>query len=106
MLESRHPAGESSKRQTASAAIPSGTSSTLTGTSTTPTANTWLNAEGAATIAHENTHKHLLVAQRVENWDYTFPSCALAPGRMTSLATFQCGSAGPCRTYIGSLTGA
>jgi len=40
--------------------------------------NTWLNAEGAAIIAHENTHKHLLVAQRVEDWDYTFPSCALA----------------------------
>src|SRR5262249_56027749 len=29
-------------------------------------------AEGAAIIAHENTHKHLLVAQRVEDWDY-FP---------------------------------
>src|SRR5262249_49254301 len=27
--------------------------------------NQWLNAEGAAIIAHENTHKHLLVAQRV-----------------------------------------
>ena len=35
--------------------------------------NTWLNAEGAAIIAHENTKKHLLVAQRVEDWDYTFP---------------------------------
>src|SRR5215813_4710644 len=40
--------------------------------------NTWLNAVGAAIIAHDNTHKHLLVAQRVEDWDYTFPSCALA----------------------------
>src|SRR6516165_5060787 len=40
--------------------------------------NTWLNAEGAAIIAHENTHKHLLVAQRVEDWDYTFPSSPLA----------------------------
>ena len=40
--------------------------------------NTWLNAEGAAIIAHENTHKHLLVAQRVEDWDYTFPSPPLA----------------------------
>src|SRR5262245_37130727 len=39
--------------------------------------NTWLNAEGASIIAHENTHKHLLVAQRVEDWDYTFPSCPL-----------------------------
>jgi glyoxylase-like metal-dependent hydrolase (beta-lactamase superfamily II) len=40
--------------------------------------NTWLSAEGAAIIAHENTHKHLLVAQRVEDWDYTFPSSPLA----------------------------
>lgn len=40
--------------------------------------NTWLNAEGAAIIAHENTHKHLLVAQRVEDWDYTFPASPLA----------------------------
>jgi hypothetical protein len=27
--------------------------------------NQWLNAEGAAILAHENTHKHLLSAQRV-----------------------------------------
>jgi len=40
--------------------------------------NAWLNAEGAAIMAHENTHKHLLVAQRVEDWDYTFPSSPLA----------------------------
>jgi glyoxylase-like metal-dependent hydrolase (beta-lactamase superfamily II) len=40
--------------------------------------NTWLNAEGAAIIAHENTHKHLLVAQRVDDWDYTFPPSPLA----------------------------
>jgi len=40
--------------------------------------NTWLNAEGAAIVAHENTHKHLLAAQRVEDWDYTFPSYPLA----------------------------
>ena len=40
--------------------------------------NTWLNAEGAAIIAHENTHKHLLVTQRVEDWDYTFPASPLA----------------------------
>jgi glyoxylase-like metal-dependent hydrolase (beta-lactamase superfamily II) len=40
--------------------------------------NTWLNAEGAAIIAHENTHKHLLVAQRVEDWEYTFPASPLA----------------------------
>ena len=36
--------------------------------------NEWLNAEGAAIIAHENTHKHLLAAQRVEDWDFNFPS--------------------------------
>ena len=39
--------------------------------------NEWLNAEGAAIIAHENTHKHLLVAQRVEDWDFNFPSSQL-----------------------------
>ena len=37
-----------------------------------------MNAEGAVIIAHENTPKHLLVAQRVEDWDYTFPSSPLA----------------------------
>ena len=36
--------------------------------------NEWLSAEGAAIIAHENTHKHLLTAQRVEDWDFNFPS--------------------------------
>ena len=40
--------------------------------------NQWLNAEGAAIIAHENTHKHLLVAQRVEDWDFNFPSPPLS----------------------------
>ena len=40
--------------------------------------NQWLNAEGAAILAHENTHKHLLVAQRVEDWDFNFPSSPLA----------------------------
>lgn len=39
--------------------------------------NAWLNGEGAAIIAHENTHKHLLSAQRVEDWDYNFPSSPL-----------------------------
>jgi glyoxylase-like metal-dependent hydrolase (beta-lactamase superfamily II) len=34
--------------------------------------NDWLNAEGAAIIAHENTHKHLMSAQRVEDWDFEF----------------------------------
>ncbi|MGX9430832.1 MULTISPECIES: MBL fold metallo-hydrolase [Bradyrhizobium] len=40
--------------------------------------NQWLNEEGAAILAHENTHKHLLSTQRVEDWDYTFPSPPLA----------------------------
>jgi glyoxylase-like metal-dependent hydrolase (beta-lactamase superfamily II) len=39
--------------------------------------NGWLNAEGAAIIAHENTHKHLLVAQRVEDWNFNFPASPL-----------------------------
>jgi glyoxylase-like metal-dependent hydrolase (beta-lactamase superfamily II) len=36
--------------------------------------NAWLNAEGAIIMAHENTQKHLLSAQRVEDWDFNFPS--------------------------------
>ena len=40
--------------------------------------NQWLNAEGAAILAHENTHKHLLAAQRVEDWEFNFPSSPLA----------------------------
>jgi glyoxylase-like metal-dependent hydrolase (beta-lactamase superfamily II) len=31
-----------------------------------------------AILAHENTHKHLLTAQRVEDWDFNFPSAPLA----------------------------
>src|SRR5260370_7575185 len=40
--------------------------------------NQWLNEEGVAILAHENTRKHLLVAQRVEDWDFNFPSPPLA----------------------------
>ena len=40
--------------------------------------NQWLNEEGAAIIAHENTHKHLLSAQRVDDWDFNFPPPPLA----------------------------
>jgi glyoxylase-like metal-dependent hydrolase (beta-lactamase superfamily II) len=40
--------------------------------------NAWLNAEGAAIIAHENTHKHLMTTQRVEDWDFNFTSSPLA----------------------------
>jgi glyoxylase-like metal-dependent hydrolase (beta-lactamase superfamily II) len=39
--------------------------------------NAWLNAEGAAILAHENTHKHLLSARRVEDWDFNFPTSPL-----------------------------
>ena len=40
--------------------------------------NQWLNGEGAAILAHENTHKSLLSALRVEDWDFSFPSPPLA----------------------------
>lgn len=40
--------------------------------------NAWLNAEGAEITAHENTHKHLMSAQRVEDWDFNFTPSALA----------------------------
>ena len=40
--------------------------------------NEWLHAEGAAILAHENTRKHLIAAQRVEDWNFDFP--ALPPG--------------------------
>lgn len=36
--------------------------------------NEWIALEGASIIAHANTHKHMLSAQRVEDWDFTFPS--------------------------------
>ena len=40
--------------------------------------NAWLNAEGAEITAHENTHKHLMSAQRVDDWNFTFQPSALA----------------------------
>jgi glyoxylase-like metal-dependent hydrolase (beta-lactamase superfamily II) len=40
--------------------------------------NDWLNAEGAAITAHENTHKHLVSAQRVDDWDFNFSPTPLA----------------------------
>jgi glyoxylase-like metal-dependent hydrolase (beta-lactamase superfamily II) len=39
--------------------------------------NQWLTSEGAAIVAHENTQKHLLTAQRVEDWDFNFPASPL-----------------------------
>lgn len=44
--------------------------------------NEWVHAEGAAITAHDNTRKHLLTMQRVEDWDFDFP--ALAPGAIPS----------------------
>jgi glyoxylase-like metal-dependent hydrolase (beta-lactamase superfamily II) len=35
--------------------------------------NIWLHEQGAIIIAHENTRKHLLSMQRVEDWDFNFP---------------------------------
>jgi glyoxylase-like metal-dependent hydrolase (beta-lactamase superfamily II) len=34
--------------------------------------NEWLHSAGARIIAQENTRKHLLEVQRVEDWDYNF----------------------------------
>lgn len=35
--------------------------------------NEWLNGEGAVILAHENTRRHLVATQRVEDWDFVFP---------------------------------
>src|SRR5580704_1679294 len=40
--------------------------------------NAWLNAEGAGIVAHENTHKHLMSAQKVDDWDFNFSPSPLA----------------------------
>ena len=40
--------------------------------------NQWLNEQGAAILAHENTHKHLQAAMRVEDWEYGFPAPPLS----------------------------
>ncbi|MDA9390810.1 cyclase [Bradyrhizobium sp. CCBAU 45394] len=44
--------------------------------------NEWLHSAGAKIIAHENTRKHLLGVQRVEDWDYNF--LPLGPGGIPS----------------------
>ncbi len=36
--------------------------------------NAWLHAVGARIIAHENTRRHLAMAQRVEDWSFDFPA--------------------------------
>ena len=35
--------------------------------------NEWLHMDGASILAHENTRRHLAMAQRVEDWDFNFP---------------------------------
>ena len=35
--------------------------------------NQWLHSAGAEITGHENTRKHLSVATRVEEWNFTFP---------------------------------
>jgi len=35
--------------------------------------NEWLHGEGAAILAHEQTRRHLAMAQRVEDWNFDFP---------------------------------
>jgi len=35
--------------------------------------NEWLHSVGAAITAHENTRRHLLEAQRVDDWNFDFP---------------------------------
>ncbi|WP_375293067.1 MBL fold metallo-hydrolase [Ensifer sp. ENS10] len=40
--------------------------------------NEWLNGEGAAILAHENTRKHLMEVVKVEDWDFEFPRPPLA----------------------------
>jgi glyoxylase-like metal-dependent hydrolase (beta-lactamase superfamily II) len=44
--------------------------------------NEWVHGEGATILAHENTRKHLMTMQRVEDWDFNFP--ALAAGAIPS----------------------
>jgi glyoxylase-like metal-dependent hydrolase (beta-lactamase superfamily II) len=39
--------------------------------------NEWLHGEGATILAHENTRKHLAMAQRVEDWNFNFPASPL-----------------------------
>jgi glyoxylase-like metal-dependent hydrolase (beta-lactamase superfamily II) len=36
--------------------------------------NEWLSAQGAVIAAHVNTRKHLMTAQRVEDWHVDFPA--------------------------------
>jgi glyoxylase-like metal-dependent hydrolase (beta-lactamase superfamily II) len=46
--------------------------------------NEWLNEEGAAIFAHANTRKHLMSAQRVDDWHVNFPA---SPSRAIPVET-------------------
>jgi glyoxylase-like metal-dependent hydrolase (beta-lactamase superfamily II) len=46
--------------------------------------NQWLNEQGAAILAHENTHKRLQLAMRVEDGDTTSPPRRWRPCRARS----------------------
>jgi glyoxylase-like metal-dependent hydrolase (beta-lactamase superfamily II) len=45
--------------------------------------NEWLHEEGAVILAHENTRRHLMTAQRVEDWNFDFPPSP--PGAVPSI---------------------
>ena len=47
--------------------------------------NEWVHAQGASILAQENTRKHLMVTQRVEDWDFDFPRLLPVPFRRMSL---------------------
>lgn len=51
--------------------------------------NEWLQAEGARILAHENTRKHLAMAQRVEDWNFDFPPAAASALPAEVFATEQ-----------------
>jgi glyoxylase-like metal-dependent hydrolase (beta-lactamase superfamily II) len=54
--------------------------------------NEWVHSMGATILAHENTRKHLLTAQRVEDWDYNFlapPASALPTDLFTTERTME-----------------
>jgi glyoxylase-like metal-dependent hydrolase (beta-lactamase superfamily II) len=40
--------------------------------------NAWVNGEGSTILAHDNARKHLMSAQRVEDWNFDFPASPTA----------------------------
>ena len=51
--------------------------------------NAWLHSAGARIIAHENTRKHLAMAQRVDDWNFDFPPASATALRSDVFATEQ-----------------